>query len=395
MRRNTILFGFTSFFADVAGEMIIPLLPGFLKNTLGLSTVLIGVIDGAADSISSFMKIVSGQISDYFKRRKIFVIFGYFIAALGKPLLGAAHSFGTALAARLLDRTGKGIREAPRDALLAADTQIDQRGAAFGFLKSLDTLGAIVGNLLAFLFLYLTFDARKIFWIAFIPALIAVVCVGFVREKDVPDKIAKVKAGDVLNYKKWRGMFDSKFWKFIFVIGIFSLARISTSFLLLRAGVIIGANNPLIPVLYLFYNIVFALSAWPVGRLADKFSKKRFIYWGLILFALMCFGFIFASTVFEVIVLFVIYGLFSAFTEGNSRAFVSNITDDAHRATALGILHAVEGLLVLPGGVIAGALWMFWDGAVAFAYSGSLTTIAAILFFILFFNHERIPAKTS
>ncbi len=389
MRRNTILFGFTSFFADIAGEMLIPLLPGFLKNTLGLSTLLIGVIEGAADSISSFMKIVSGQVSDYFKRRKIFVMLGYFIAALGKPLLAVANSFGVAIGARLLDRTGKGVREAPRDALLAGDTGTGERGAAFGFLKSLDTLGAIVGNLLAFLFVYLAFNVREIFWIAFIPGLIAVAVVSFVKEKDVPEQIAKVKIKDVFNYKQWRGMFQPKFWKFILVIGIFSLARVGTAFLLLRAGAIIGVNNALIPVLYLLYNIVFAMSAWPVGKLADRFSKRRFIYWGMIIFALMCFGFIFASTVFEVAVLFVMYGLFSAFTEGNSRAFVSNVTGDSHRATALGILHATEGLLLLPGGVIAGALWFFGDGIGTFVYSSILTMVAAILFFILFFERRR------
>ncbi|KKQ72148.1 MAG: major facilitator superfamily protein [Candidatus Peregrinibacteria bacterium GW2011_GWC2_39_14] len=394
MRRNTILFGFTSFFADIAGEMLIPLLPGFLKNTLGLSTLLIGVIEGAADSISSFMKIVSGQMSDYFRRRKIFVMLGYFIAALGKPLLAVAGSFWIAIAARLLDRTGKGVREAPRDALLAGDTDKGKRGEAFGFLKSLDTLGAIVGNLLAFLLVYLAFNVRDIFWFAFIPGMLAVAVVSFVKEKDVPDHIAKVKAGDIFRYKRWKGMFKRKFWKFILVIGIFSLARVGVAFLLLRAGVIIGANNALIPILYLLYNIVFALTAWPVGRLADRFSKRKFIYSGFIIFALMCFGFIFATTVFEVGILFVLYGLFSAFTDGNSRAFVSNVTEESNRATGLGILHAVEGLLLFPGGVICGALWMIGDGIGTFVYSGILAVIAALLFFILFFNNDKNELST-
>lgn len=382
MRRNIIIFGITSFFADVAGEMLVPLLPVFFKSTLGLSTVLIGVIEGASDSIASFMKIISGELSDFFRKRKIFVMIGYAIAALGKPLLAIANSFGAALFARLLDRTGKGIREAPRDALFASGVEKTHRGGAFGFLKSFDTFGAVVGNLSAFLLIYLAFEMREIFWIALIPAGIAVLVVSAVKETVPIEEKVHVKFRDLF---KFRGLFRPAFWKFIVVASVFAFAKISYAFLILRADVIMH-NKPLIPLLYLLYNIVFAAMAWPIGKISDKLGKKRFIFYGYLLFALMSFGFIFAQNTLHVALLFVLYGLFFAFTEGNSRAFVSNVTEESHRATGLGIYNAVEGIVFLPAGAIAGILWGFGDGIGTFMYSGILSLVAAILLFILFFK---------
>lgn len=389
MRRNIIIFGFTSFFADIAGEMLVPLLPVFFKSTLGLSVLLIGVIEGASDSIASFMRIVSGELSDFFKKRKIFVMIGYGIAALGKPLLAIANSFGGALGARLLDRSGKGVREPPRDALLAESIGREHRGGAFGFLKSFDTLGAVVGNLSAFLLIYLAFSIREIFWIAFVPALIAVVAVGFVKEarrgEERTEERVNVKIKDLI---KFRGLFGRAFWKFIVVAAVFAFGKISYAFLILRAEVIMH-NVALIPLLYLLYNIVFTLTAWPVGKLADRFGKKRFIFYGYILFALMSVGFIFAQTTLHFALLFVLYGLFFAFTEGNSRAFISNVAEGEHRATALGIYNAIEGFVFLPAGAIAGVLWVISDGVGTFVYSSILSLIAAMLLFILFFTRRQ------
>ncbi|MBI5152694.1 MFS transporter, partial [Candidatus Peregrinibacteria bacterium] len=321
--------------------------------------------------------------SDFFRRRKFFVIIGYMVAAIGKPLLAIANSFGLALGARLLDRTGKGIREAPRDALLAGGISESHRGGAFGFLKSLDTSGAVIGNLTAFLLIYLAFSIREIFWIALIPAIIAVIVVSGVKETAPEIEKKHIKIRDLMNIKEWRGKFRPDFWKFIFVAGFFAFAKVSCAFLILRADAVMH-NKPLIPLLYLLYNIDFAAMAWPVGKFADKYGKRKFICAGYLLFALMSLGFIFAGNSLEVAGLFILYGVFFAFVEGNSRAFVSNVTDDSRRATALGIYNAVEGFILLPAGIIAGALWMIGDGIGTFVYSSILSSIAAVLFFFLF-----------
>jgi len=379
-KKNIFFMGLTSFFMDISSEMIFPILPLFLSNVLGLNKALIGLIEGLAESSASILKVFSGWLSDKFRKRKPLAVFGYGLSALTKPLFAIATNWYFVLFARFSDRVGKGIRTSPRDALIADSSVKTKRGAAFGFHRMMDTMGAIIGTLIAFFILSRLVDGyRIVFWLAFIPAAIAVAVIWiFVKEK----KITRPSKPLVF---KW-SIFDSNYKKFVLISILFSIVNFSYVFFILKVEEL-GVALAIIPLVYLLYNIVYASSALPLGKLSDKIGRKKIIFVGYILFALITFGMAFANNVYHAWILLAIYGLFMAINETVPKAFISSIVKPEYRATGLGVYHTGVGLALLPASLIAGSLWEIFSSQVVFMVAAVVSVIAAAL--LIFFVKEK------
>jgi MFS family permease len=369
LSRNVLILGVVSFFTDVSSEMILILLPLFYL-TLGAGGAAIGLIEGLAESVSSLMKVFSGWYSDKIGRKKIFVGSGYCLSAVTKIFFAIATTWPQVLVIRFTERLGKGLRTSPRDALIAASTDEKTYGRAFGFHRAMDTAGAIGGVLLALILIgYLTY--RQIFLLAVIPAAISVVFVLFVEEKKGKTRESKLQV-----------KLTSKYRHLMLVVTIFGLANFSYAFLVLRANSL-GASDKMVISLYLFYNIIYAAAAIPVGELADMFSRKAIVVFGYLLFASMCLGFAMTSDLFYVAFLFALYGVYQAVMEGVHKAYIAELVEEDVRGTAYGIFHTIIGLTALPASFIAGLLWQYVSPATAFIYGSSMASLAAALLILL------------
>lgn len=387
MSPTIILFGITSLFADIAGEMIFPILPLFFTVELGLSAALLGIIEGVSEGIGNFIQVWFGWISDRLKKRKFFVILGYLTAALGKVFLAFAGSWFMVAISRLMDRGGKGIRTTPRDALLAESIENERRGVAFGFHRSMDSAGAIIGNVLVIFLVAESYSMRSIVWLSAIPALLAVLFLLPVKEPAVSSGVVlkKVQLPSWSDFTTDRKKFGAEFWRFIGVSVLFHLGKVSYAFLLLRIG---KFDVPMeqIPYFYLLFNIVQTVFSLPVGKLSDTFGKAILVFVSFILFAVMSLGFVIGGSTIFLLGLFVLYGLAFAFLEVGFRAFLIELSPHGLKATGLGIFFTISGFTVMVGGVVAGVLWQFGDGAYTFAYSSATTGLAAMLFFAFFWK---------
>lgn len=387
LKKNVVALGVTSFFTDVSSEMILALLPLFL-TALGAGKALIGLIEGVAEFTASILKIFSGWISDKLQKRKALVVAGYSLSTITKPFIALATSWVHVLFVRFLDRVGKGVRTSPRDALIADSIEPKERGRAFGFHRMMDTSGAVVGTLLASLFLFVftryfqmetVFQYRTIFWIALIPGLMSVITlVLFVKEP----KLAEQKKA-LFSFK---AALPKQFIRFLIIIAIFELVHFSYALFILRASDL-GVAIPLIPIIYLVYNLVYAGSAMPAGQLADRVGKKKMLSVGYLLFGLMCLGFAFASTSLHAWLLFILFGLAVAIVDTIPRAMVPGMVSSEVKGTAYGVYYMVIGVLDLPASAIAGLLWDIFGKVkgpiIAFSYGAVLAIIAAVLLFIL------------
>ena len=377
--RNVWYMGLTSFFTDVSSEMIFPILPLFLISVLKANMVVVGLIEGVAESASALLKLISGWVSDKLGKKKPLIIIGYSLSTVTKPVLAIATNWTHVLGVRFFDRVGKGIRTTPRDALIAASVKEKDRGKSFGLHRALDSAGAIFGTLIAFFILQRFFgntaDAlRLIFWLSFIPGLIAVLILIF-GVKEVEGKANKKFAFDFKNLNP-----DLK--KFLLVITFFSLANFSYAFFILRAKDV-GLLIALIPIVYLVYNVFYAFFSIPAGKVSDKIGRKKVLVSGLMLFALTALGFAFFADTATIWVLFALYGLFMAVTDGVSRAYVSDLAAAEKRGTALGAYHTIVGITVLPANLIGGLLWQKINVAAPFVYAAALSLISAVLLTIL------------
>ncbi len=376
--RNVKLLGITSMLTDISSEMIFSVLPLFLANILHADKAVIGLIEGIAESTASALKLFSGWISDRFGRRKPIVILGYSLSTVTKPLLAFASGWHEVLFVRFVDRVGKGVRDAPRDALIAESSDVKTRGRAFGYHRMLDTIGAIIGPLIAVIVLQIYVSAeqgyRTIFLISIIPAFLGVLALFLVKEKRGRRNHGSLRLSLThLNEKTKR---------FLAVSFVFALGNFSYAFLILRAQDI-GVSIAAIPILYILFNVVYAAFAFPIGAAADVRSKRKMIGVGYLLFALMCIGFAFASSPIHAVLLFALYGIFNSINETAARAYVSNIAQEEKRGTALGAFHAATGLAQLPASVLMGALWQTFGAPVAFAYGAACALGACALLFIL------------
>jgi MFS family permease len=373
--RNVIALGAVSFLTDVSSEMIYPLLPVFLTATLGADAAFVGAIEGAAETTAALLKLASGWWSDRVRRRKPLVVIGYGIASVARPLVAIAQSAAQVLAIRVFDRVGKGIRNAPRDALIAESVDPSIRGRAFGFHRAMDNAGGVLGPLIAFAVLTWHFAAlRTVFWLAAIPAFLSlIVLVVFVR--DVPRPAAR-SGGAAKGLDLTRPM-GARFWKVLGVIFLFTLGNSTDAFLLLRANQL-GVPVALAPSLWAALHVVKTASNVPGGVLSDRIGRRPTLIAGWLLYAVVYFGFARASAAWEAWALFALYGLFFGLTEGSERALVADMVSLESRGTAFGWYNLAIGLGALPASLLFGFVWDRSGAPVAFLMGASLALVAAI-----------------
>ena len=383
--RNIYISGLVSFFMDISSEMIYPLVPLFLANVLGVSKSAIGLIEGVAESTASILKVFSGYLSDRIGNRKWLMVAGYGLSTLTRPIVALATTWHHVFAFRFFDRFGKGIRGAPRDALIAESTEKEFLGRAFSFHRSLDTMGAVVGPALAFFLLGISSnDYRTVFWLSIIPGIIAVLLIiFFITETSKPATELSQRPKFTLKHFDWRFKF------FVIIAAIFALGNSSDVFLILRAEEK-GVPAVMIPVVYLLFNLVYSMSAIPAGIAADRFGKKRVILTGFVLFALLYYGFAVAADATAIWILFGFYGVFMGLTEGIQKAFLATIIPQQFKATAFGVYNTIVGIAMLPASLIGGWLWDHVSPSATF-YFGAITASLSAILFIIFIVVIRKP----
>jgi len=374
---NVLFLGLVSLFTDISSEMIYPLLPLFLTTVLGGGPAFLGLIEGVAESTASVLKLVSGIISDRVRARKKLVLGGYGLSALARPLIGLAASPLAVLFIRFADRVGKGIRTSPRDALIADSTDPAMRGKAYGFHRSLDNAGALIGPLLATLILsWIVKDLRTVFYLAAIPGAVSVLLI-----------ILKVRETEGMAGKKTGIGFFRVFPKgrlrtYLLILLIFTLGNSSDVFLILRANQL-GVTAARVPLLWAFFNAVKMLSTMPFGALSDRIGRRSVIVSGWFVYALAYLGFACASTELHVWLLFAFYGLFYGLTEGVEKALLADIADPAERGSAFGWYNCAVGIGALPASIIFGFIWQHLSPFAAFGFGAALASLAAVLLLLL------------
>lgn len=380
--RNVIALSSVALLNDVSSEIIYPLLPAFLALSLGASPFAIGLIEGFAESVASLLKLISGYASDRMGSRKMPVLAGYALAAVTRPLLAFAASWPQVFAVRLVDRAGKGIRGAPRDALLASSVSAKERGFAFGFNRAADHLGAVFGPVIGF-FLLWTFagdsqkptvaEYQRVFMFASVPVVVGLfVIVFFVREAKRP----KVSADEHVSLSL-AGV-DANFKRFLVVIALFTLSNSSDAFLLLRAGQC-GISPVIIPLLWMVLHISKVVSSLIGGDLSDRLGRKTLIVAGWLIYAAVYLGFAFVTEAWQAWVLFITYGAYFGLTEGVEKAFVADMVDEKKRGTAFGLYNLAFGITVFPASLLFGLLWNKFGPAVPFIASSCVSLVAIVL----------------
>ena len=372
--RGVWVLGFVSLLMDVSSEMIHSLLPLFLVTTLGASALVVGVIEGLGESTALVVKVFSGTLSDYFGKRKALAMLGYAMGALSKPLFAIAPAAGFVLAARLIDRVGKGIRGAPRDALVADITPREVRGAAFGLRQALDTVGAFTGPLLAVgLMLLWADDFRAVFWVAVVPGLASVALLAFALREPAAQGGGGVNPIRMESLRRLGGTY----WWVVGLGTVFTLARFSEAFLVLRAQES-GIPIALVPLVMVAMNVVYSASAYPFGRLADRVSHAKLLAAGLVV--LVVADLVLASSAHWIVVLsgVALWGLHMGMTQGLLATMVADTAPADLRGTAFGFFNLLSGLAMLAASVVAGLLWDRLGPAVTF-YAGAAFCVLALL----------------
>jgi MFS family permease len=375
LTRTILLLGLVSLFTDMASEMLYPVMPLYLEQ-IGFSVAGIGILEGIAQAVAGLSKGYFGKWSDASMRRAPFVQWGYLLSAVSKPMMALWSAPLWVLGARSLDRVGKGIRTGARDALLSAEATSETKARVFGFHRSLDTLGAAIGPLLALLFLWQYPEQyRVLFFLAFVPGLIAVACTLWV--KDVAPATASTKQWPgLLAFLRYLPQSPAAYRRLLTGLLAFALINSSDLFLLLLLKSRCLDDMTLIGV-YIFYNLVYALAAYPAGALADRWGLKKTFVVGLLLFAAVYIGMAFAHTTWLFAGLFLGYGLYAAATEGIAKAWISNISAPTDTATAIGSYEALQSVATLLASAGAGAIWYVWGPEVLFLGTGACTIALA------------------
>ncbi len=378
--RSVLILSVVSLFTDISTEMLYPITPLFLKS-IGYSALLIGIIEGIAEGISGISKAYFGELSDRKGVRLPFVRGGYWLSAIARPLM-AAFTFPVWIgASRSLDLLGKGIRTSARDALLSDESKRETKSTVFGFHRTMDTMGAVIGPSLALLYLYFFPNSyRPMFLIAFIPAVAAGVAVFFLKEKKKA-VVHKKQKWSFLSSFSYIGRSPIEYKKLLIGLLAFTLFNSSNAFLILKVKESGQSDIGAISV-YIFYNFIYAAFSYPMGKLADKFGSKIIFSFGLALFALVYLGVGLNTNIYLFYVLFFLYGLYMASTEGVSRAWISNVASKEDTGSALGIYAALNSILTLLASVIAGFLWSHYSPQSTF-YTTSAVTVAVLIYFIV------------
>lgn len=402
-----------SFLTDVASEMIYPLLPLFLSTVLGTTAAGLGVIEGVAESVSALLRLPSGWWSDRIGRRKPLVVLGYGLAAVARPLIGLAQSTGQVLAIRVTDRFGKGVRSAPRDALIADAVAPAHRGYAYGLHRAADSAGAVVGPLIAWGLLHWGWvDLRALFLWAAVPGVLALVLViWWVRESPVaargrgaaangassPVIAAEAVRSERALIDRVDGALGAVFWRFLGVLFLFTLAASSDAFLLLRASSL-GVTVSQIPILWAMLHVVKSASTVVGGRLSDHVGRRPLILGGWMVYALTYLGFALASSAWHVWALFLVYGLYFGATEGVEKALVADLVPEDRRGAAFGWFNAALGVGALPASILFGVLWERAGPVTAFLTGAAIAGAATLLLLVVlpaeFPQQQREPGRS-
>ncbi len=381
-QNNIFFLGLVSFFNDFASDMIYPLLPLFLTTVLKAGAASIGVIEGVAETTASLLKFFSGYWSDKYRRRKPIFASGYALSNTIRPLMGVAGSWWHVLLLRFSDRIGKGIRTAPRDALMADSAGDGKRGLVFGFQRAMDNAGAIMGPLAAALLLPLLHnDLRTLFFLSAIPGVLALILVFFfVREVRPKKSAARLSIRDGL-----AGV-DPNFRYYLVVVLLFTLGNSSDAFLLLRASSA-GIPAALIPILWMVLHIVKTVTGIPGGYISDKIGRKKVIISGWVVYAAIYVAFAFVTTSTGIWILFGLYGIYFGLTEGAERALVADLVGEDRRGTAYGLFNLTVGIGALPSSIIFGIIWQYAGFGYAFIMGAGFALLASIL--LLFVRPHR------
>jgi MFS family permease len=368
-----------SFFTDAASEMLYPILPVYL-NSLGFSVFYIGMLEGVAEAFVGLSKGYFGKLSDLSGRRVPFVRAGYIISAVSKPLLAVFTYPMWILFCRTADRLGKGIRAGARDAVLSSEGTRKTRGTVFGFHRSMDTLGAVLGPLLALWFLQVNPGQYKsLFLLAFIPGAAAILSLFFLKEKSEKQARERVSTGFFSFLTYWKNS-SKQYRQLAGALVMFTLFNSSDLFLILKVKEA-GFDDSFLITIYIFYNLVYALFAWPAGYLADRFGLKKVFLFGLLLFASCYFGMALATEAYSFFIIFFVYGMYAATTEGVGKAWLVNVIGNAETGTALGSLAAAQSISAMMASTLTGFFW--WQAGPKFAFAVSAIAALAIFFYLL------------
>ena len=381
---NVFALSLVSLLNDTSSDIIYPLLPAFLALTLGASPFFIGLIEGFAESTASFLKLFSGYLSDKFDRRKFPVFLGYALASIVRPLLAFVGSWQQVLLVRVTDRIGKGIRGAPRDAIIAASVPEEKRGLAFGFNRAADHTGAVIGPIVAFILLsYFAADTNRptaqeyqqVFLFASVPVVIGLFVIVFFVKEEKREKTEEVSITPIkLSLKE----FDGNFKRLLIVVALFTLSNSTDAFLLLRAEQA-GIKPAVLPLLWMALHFSKVISSLIFGDLSDKVGRKTLIFIGWILYALVYAGFAFVNSDWQAWALFIIYGLHFGLTEGAEKALVADLVPKAKRGTAYGFYNLAFSITVFPASLIFGAIWTKFGAEAAFLTSAAISVCAAFM----------------
>jgi len=388
---NIFFLGLISFFTDLSTEMVYPLIPLYLTSAFGVTPALVGIIEGIAESAASLLKVFSGYITDRWQKKRAVAFSGYATGVLYKLALLFASSWAGILGARVLDRIGKGIRTAPRDVLVSESADQGNMGKAFGLHKALDMSGAALGILITFFLLRGigdNFDFKKLFLLSMIPAALGLFMFFFIKEAKAP-RVPKNREPFWKNISK----VDGQLRLYLLVVFLFTLGNSSNTFILLKANAV-GFDMVSVILLYFIYNATASVLSLPFGRLSDRIGRKRLLVPGYLVFSLCYLGFAFASSQWLMIVVFVIYGAYTAMIAGVERAFVAEISPPDLKGTMLGLQSTIAGIALLPASVIAGVLWDAFGSAVPFVFGASLS-LAAALILLIFMTNSRDYSRQS
>ena len=376
--RTVWILSLVSLFTDMASEMLYPIMPIYLK-TIGFSIVLIGVLEGFAEALAGLSKGYFGKLSDSSGKRVPFVQIGYALSALSKPMM-AVFSFPLWIfIARTIDRFGKGIRTGARDAILSDEATAETKGKIFGFHRSMDTLGAVLGPALALMYLYFyPQDYKTLFYLAFIPGVLAVGATYFLKDKTKSYSKEKkhIPFFSFLHY--WKKS-SAQYRKLVIGLLLFTLFNSSDIFLLLKAKQA-GLSDTAVIGVYIFYNLVYAICAFPLGIFADKIGLKKMFVFGLSLFAMVYFGMAFSTSFYAIASLFFIYGVYAAATEGISKAWITTISDRKDTATAIGTYSGFQSICTMLASTLAGLIWYQFGASATFIVTG-IATLGIIVYF--------------
>jgi MFS family permease len=372
--RNIIIVGFISLFTDLSSQMVFPVVPLFLLS-LGATAWIVGLVEGAAETTASLLKVFSGYWSDKIKRRKPFVFVGYSLSSVTKPLFAVAQTWPFVLLFRIVERIGKGVRDAPRDAIVADSVDVSIRGKAYGFQRAMDGIGSFSGAILAVLLLPI-FGYRVLFLIAFFPGIVAVLFILFIKERR---QAVVIQTPQKVPFRVSIAKLPRNLQLFILVSTVFALGNFGYAFLILKAKNI-GLSDDTALVLYVVFYIIYTLCTIPAGVLSDKIGRKPVLVAGYALFAGTAVCLLFTSQLLMLVFVFILYGVFFGFIDGVQRAFVVDLAPSDLKGTALGTFHTATGIIALPAGFIAGILWDQISPQATFLFALGLALCSLLMF---------------